>query len=41
MKPDFSKIKFNQFVPEFASGVHPPWHSPEKIEIKPNSQPKI
>jgi methylmalonyl-CoA mutase len=35
MKPDFSKIKFNQFVPEFASGVHPPWHSPEKIEIKP------
>jgi methylmalonyl-CoA mutase len=35
MKPDFSKIKFNQFVPEFASGVHPPWLSPEKIEIKP------
>lgn len=35
MKPDFSKIKFNQFKPAFTSGTHTPWLSPEKIEIKP------
>lgn len=34
MNPDFSKIKFNQFTPAFASGKHPHWLSPEKIEIK-------
>jgi methylmalonyl-CoA mutase len=34
MKPDFSKIKFNQFKTEEKSGKHEPWVSPEKIEIK-------
>lgn len=34
MKPDFSKIKFSQFKPDFQSGQHPVWVSPEKIEIK-------
>ncbi|MBK7652606.1 MAG: methylmalonyl-CoA mutase [Flammeovirgaceae bacterium] len=34
MNPDFSKIKFKQFTPAFASGEHPHWLSPEKIEIK-------
>lgn len=33
-KPDFSKIKFNQFNPEEKSGQHEPWVSPEKIEVK-------
>ena len=33
-KPDFSKIKFNQFNPEEKSGQHEPWISPEKIEVK-------
>lgn len=33
-RPDFSKIKFNQFNPEENSGHHEPWVSPEKIEIK-------
>lgn len=33
-KPDFSKIKFNQFKPEVNSVHHEPWISPEKIEIK-------
>jgi len=36
MKPDFSKIKFNQFNPDLSSGKHIPWLSPEKIEIKPS-----
>jgi len=34
MKPDFSKIKFDQFNPEEKSGQHEPWVSPEKIEVK-------
>ena len=34
MKPDFSKIKFNQFKPDFPTGQHLVWLSPEKIEIK-------
>ncbi len=34
MKPDFSKIKFNQFKPDFPTGQHLVWVSPEKIEIK-------
>jgi methylmalonyl-CoA mutase len=34
MKPDFSKIKFNQFKPDFPNGQHLVWVSPEKIEIK-------
>jgi methylmalonyl-CoA mutase len=34
MKPDFSKIKFNQFKPDFPTGQHHVWVSPEKIEIK-------
>jgi len=33
-KPDFSKIKFNQFTPEEKSGQHESWISPERIEIK-------
>jgi len=36
MKPDFSKIKFNQFKPDFPTGQHRVWLSPEKIEIKPS-----
>jgi len=35
MKPNFSKIKFNQFKAEENAGHHEPWTSPEKIEIKP------
>jgi methylmalonyl-CoA mutase len=35
MKPDFSKIKFNQFKTEENEGRHESWVSPEKIEIKP------
>jgi methylmalonyl-CoA mutase len=35
MKPDFSKIKFNQFSPKAESGEHAPWLSPEKISINP------
>lgn len=35
MKPDFSKIKFNQFKPEEKSGQHEPWISSEKIVVKP------
>jgi methylmalonyl-CoA mutase len=34
-RPDFSKIKFNQFTPDESSGNHQPWISPETIEIKP------
>jgi methylmalonyl-CoA mutase len=34
MRPDFSKIKFNQFKPEEITGQHEAWISPEKIEIK-------
>jgi methylmalonyl-CoA mutase len=36
MKPDFSKIKFNQFKPDLSSGKHNAWLSSEKIEIKPS-----
>ncbi|MEY4931670.1 MAG: methylmalonyl-CoA mutase, partial [Bacteroidota bacterium] len=35
MKPDFSRIKFNQFKPEEKSGHHEPWISPENIEVPP------
>lgn len=35
MKPDFSKIKFNQFSPKVESGEHATWHSPEKVSIQP------
>jgi methylmalonyl-CoA mutase len=35
MKPDFSKIKYNQFHPLEPSENQTPWLSPEKIEIKP------
>jgi len=35
MKPDFSKIKFNQFKPEENSGIHESWMTPEKIEVNP------
>jgi methylmalonyl-CoA mutase len=34
MKPDFSKIKFNQFAFDKAEATHLAWVSPEKIEIK-------
>jgi methylmalonyl-CoA mutase len=34
MKPDFSKIKFNQFKSEEKSEQHEHWISPEKIEVK-------
>lgn len=33
MKPDFSKIRFNQFIPDQTSGNHKPWITPEKISI--------
>ena len=36
MKPDFSKIKFDQFKHEEKSGQHSTWISPEKIEVKPD-----
>jgi methylmalonyl-CoA mutase len=36
MKPDFSKIKFDQFKHEEKSGQHATWISPEKIEVKPD-----
>ena len=35
MKPDFSKINFNQFKPLVKAGEHNSWLSPEKILIKP------
>ncbi len=35
MKPDFSKIKFNQFTAKAESGEHAPWLSPERISIQP------
>jgi len=35
MKPDFSKIKFNQFPPDENAGQHKPWTTPEKIKINP------
>ena len=35
MKPDFSKINFNQFKPLVKAGEHHSWLSPEKILIKP------
>lgn len=35
MKPDFSKIKYNQFIPELRSDKNSePWVSPEKIPIQ-------
>lgn len=33
MKPDFSKIRFNQFIPDQTSDNHKPWITPEKISI--------
>lgn len=33
MKPDFSKIRFNQFIPDQTSGNHKPWITPENISI--------
>src|SRR5512137_2518222 len=35
IKPDFSKIKFNQFRSGEQSGQHESWNSAEKIEIRP------
>jgi methylmalonyl-CoA mutase len=35
MKPDFSKIKFNQFTTSPVESKHTAWISPEKIEVKP------
>ncbi len=35
MKPDFSKIRYNQFPNEASSEIHESWIAPEKIEIKP------
>jgi len=35
MKPDFSKIKFNQFTTSPVESKHTAWRSPEKIEVKP------
>lgn len=35
MKPDFFKIKFNQFTSKAESGDHATWLSPEKISVKP------
>jgi methylmalonyl-CoA mutase len=32
-RPDFSSIKFNQFLPDEKTGNVKPWLSPEKIEI--------
>ena len=37
MKPDFSKINFNQFKPTSKGGEHLSWLSPEKIVIKPSA----
>ncbi|MBL7856688.1 MAG: methylmalonyl-CoA mutase [Cyclobacteriaceae bacterium] len=41
MKPDFSKLKFNQFLPSssIAQGVKKEWVSPEKITITPSYTP--
>jgi len=33
MKPDFSKIKYNQFHPDENQGPHEPWISGEKIKV--------
>jgi methylmalonyl-CoA mutase len=35
MKPDFSKIKFNQFTTSPVESKHTSWISPEKIEVNP------
>lgn len=35
MKPDFSKIAFNQFKPDRPSFHIPEWNSPEGINVKP------
>jgi methylmalonyl-CoA mutase len=35
VKPDFSKVTFNQFTPEKSGGQTEPWISAEKIVIKP------
>lgn len=40
MKPDFSKIKFNQFSSKEESGKHAPWLSPEQISIQPEFSSK-
>ncbi len=34
-RPDFSKINFNQFSTEEPAGIHEPWISQERIDIKP------
>lgn len=34
MRPDFSKIKYNEFVPEVISATDQPWISPEKMAIQ-------
>jgi methylmalonyl-CoA mutase len=34
MKPDFSKLTFNQFTPLLNTTTETAWHSPEKIDIK-------
>jgi methylmalonyl-CoA mutase len=40
MRPDFSRIKFNQFTPPLpAAAVPPPWNSPETIQVKSNYTP--
>lgn len=35
MRPDFTRIKFNQFAPTQKGGEHSRWFCPEKIEVKP------
>jgi methylmalonyl-CoA mutase len=35
MKPDFSKIAFDQFKPPAVTHAHPAWLSPEQILVKP------
>jgi methylmalonyl-CoA mutase len=40
MRPDFSKIDFNQFIPPApAAATLPPWASPETIPVKSNYTP--
>lgn len=34
MRPDFSRVEYNQFSPLQKAGAHLQWYSPEKIEIK-------
>ncbi|HCM77869.1 MAG TPA: methylmalonyl-CoA mutase [Cytophagales bacterium] len=41
MKPDFSKIAYNQFGPtQSGDSIHPPIHSAEQIEIRPTYSKK-